>query len=86
LLGNTIKGVEALTIGGYLPEKRDADGARFSILAKPNVTSRSIQNAAGCAGRKLRGVKPGVPDVLVWYRGRSITIELKSRQGVCSPA
>jgi hypothetical protein len=26
------------------------------------------------------------PDVLVWYRGRTITIELKSRQGVCNPA
>jgi hypothetical protein len=23
---------------------------------------------------------------VVWYRGKSITIELKSRQGVCSPA
>jgi hypothetical protein len=34
--------------------------------------------------RKLRGIKPGVPDVLVWYRGRTITIELKSRYGVCS--
>ena len=34
--------------------------------------------------RKKRGVKPGVPDVLVWYRGKSITIELKSRRGQCS--
>jgi hypothetical protein len=36
--------------------------------------------------RKKRGVKPGVPDVLVWYRGESITIELKSRRGQCSPS
>jgi hypothetical protein len=36
------------------------------------------------AMRKKRGVKPGVPDVLVWYRGRSIAIELKSRRGQCS--
>jgi hypothetical protein len=27
-----------------------------------------------------------VPDVLVWYRGKSITIELKSRRGQCSPS
>jgi hypothetical protein len=36
--------------------------------------------------RKKRGVKPGVPDVLVWYCGKSITIELKSRRGQCSPS
>jgi hypothetical protein len=34
--------------------------------------------------RKRRGLKPGVPDCLVWYRGKSITIELKSRRGTCS--
>jgi hypothetical protein len=34
--------------------------------------------------RKKRGVKPGVPDVLIWYRGKSISIELKSRRGQCS--
>jgi hypothetical protein len=44
----------------------------------PSVTSGAM--------RKKRGVKPGVPDVLVWYRGRSITIELKSRRGQCSPS
>jgi len=38
------------------------------------------------AMRKKRGVKPGVPDVLVWYRGKSIAIELKSRRGQCSPS
>ena len=36
------------------------------------------------AMRKKRGVKPGCPDVLVWYRGKSITIELKSRRGHAS--
>jgi hypothetical protein len=36
------------------------------------------------AMRKKRGVKPGVPDVLVWHPGGSITIELKSRQRQCS--
>ena len=42
----------------------------------PSVTSGAM--------RKKRGVKPGVPDVLVWHRGKSITIELKSRRGQCS--
>lgn len=36
--------------------------------------------------RKRRGVKPGVPDVLVWYRGRSVSIEMKSPGGRCNPA
>jgi hypothetical protein len=36
--------------------------------------------------RKKRGVKPGVRDVLVWYHGKSIAIELKSRRGQCSPS
>jgi hypothetical protein len=44
----------------------------------PSVTSGAM--------RKKRGVKPGVPDVLVWYLGKSIAIELKSRRGQCSPA
>jgi hypothetical protein len=36
--------------------------------------------------RKRRGVKPGVPDTLVWYRRKSITIEMKSQAGRCSAA
>lgn len=36
--------------------------------------------------RKKRGVRPGIPDVLVWYCGQSITIELKSRHGQCTPS
>jgi hypothetical protein len=44
----------------------------------PSVTSGAM--------RKKRGVRPGVPDVLVWYHGQSITIELKSRRGQCSPS
>src|SRR5215471_16130082 len=34
--------------------------------------------------RRKRGVKPGVCDVLVWYRRRSIGIELKAPGGRCS--
>jgi hypothetical protein len=38
------------------------------------------------AMRKKRGVKPGVPDTLVWYCGKTIAIEMKSASGKCSPA
>ena len=34
--------------------------------------------------RKRRGCKAGVPDILILYRGKLITIELKSRRGQCS--
>jgi hypothetical protein len=36
--------------------------------------------------RKKRGVKPGLPDILVLNSGGLITIELKSRRGQCSPS
>jgi hypothetical protein len=49
------------------------------------ATDPVAASATGGAMRNKRGVKPGCPDVLVWYRGKSITIELKSRRGQCSP-
>jgi hypothetical protein len=48
------------------------------------ATDPVAASALSGAIRKQRGVKPGVPDVLVWYDGKSITIEMKSRQGKCS--
>jgi hypothetical protein len=36
--------------------------------------------------RRLRGLKAGLPDTWVVYRGKLITIELKSRQGKCTPS
>jgi hypothetical protein len=48
------------------------------------ATDPVAASATSGAMRKKRGVKPGVPDVLVWYPGGSITIELKSRRGQCS--
>jgi hypothetical protein len=54
------------------------------------ATDPVAPNALSGAIRKERGVKPGVPDVLVWYREASITksivVELKSRHGQCSPS
>jgi hypothetical protein len=38
-------------------------------------------SATAGAMRKKRGVQAGVPDTLVWYRGKSITIEMKSPGG-----
>ncbi len=35
---------------------------------------------------KAMGVKPGVPDIIVIYRGRVVAIELKSEKGQLSPA
>jgi hypothetical protein len=36
--------------------------------------------------RKRRGIRPGLPDTWVLHRGRSVTIEMKSRHGRCSPS
>jgi hypothetical protein len=38
------------------------------------------------AMRKKRGVKAGVPDTLVLHRGKLVGIEMKSRQGRCTPS
>ena len=35
---------------------------------------------------KAMGVKAGVPDIIVIYRGRVVCIELKAPGGTCSPA
>src|SRR5262245_23512856 len=49
------------------------------------ATDPVASSALSGAVRKQRGVKPGVPDILVLYRGKLIAIELKSRCGKCSP-
>ena len=50
------------------------------------ATDPVAPSAVSGAIRRQRGVQPGVPDVLVWYRGRSVALELKSSRGKCSPA
>lgn len=50
------------------------------------ATDPIATSAMSGAMRRLRGVKPGLPDTLVWHRRKSITIEMKSRQGRCSAA
>jgi hypothetical protein len=58
-------------------------GSCLHILDRDDPVAPSVTSGAM---RKKRAVKPGVPDVLVWYRGKSITIELKSGRGQCSPS
>jgi hypothetical protein len=36
--------------------------------------------------RRRRGVKAGLSDVIIWYRGRTYCIELKGPYGQCRPA
>jgi VRR-NUC domain len=48
------------------------------------ATDPVASSATAGAMRKKRGVQAGVPDTLVWYRGKSITIEMKSPGGKTS--
>jgi hypothetical protein len=56
------------------------DSSRTFWTATDPVAPSALSGAI----RKQRGVKPGVPDILVLYRGKLIAIELKSRGGKCS--
>jgi len=48
------------------------------------ATDPVASSAKSGAMRRRRGVKPGVPDILILHRGKLVTIELKSPQGRCS--
>jgi hypothetical protein len=71
---------EQVRLAGLLDKWLD-DTCSFATATDP-VTSSALSGWL----RKRRGVKAGVPDTLVWHRGKSITIEMKSRGGRCSPA
>jgi hypothetical protein len=71
---------EQVKLARLLDKWLDADCAFWT------ATDPVAASATSGAMRKKRGVKPGVPDVLVWYLGQSIAIELKSRRGQCSPS
>ena len=45
----------------------------------PSPASGARSSALAGAIRKARGVKPRVPDVLIWYHGKTVAIEPKSR-------
>jgi hypothetical protein len=52
-------------------------------FAVPNGGKRHAREAARMKGL---GVKAGVPDLCVVYRGRAAFLELKAKRGVMSPA
>lgn len=65
--------------------------AQFLSWALPDdVWFSSIGHGGGGAIRgailKSTGMKAGVPDILIVYRGRPVFIELKTDKGVLSPA
>jgi hypothetical protein len=50
------------------------------------ATDPVARSATAGAMRKRRGVKPGLSAVIIWYRGRTYSIELKGPYGQCRPA
>lgn len=50
------------------------------------IEHRNAKDAREGAMRKARGVKPGVPDILLCYGGALYCIEMKTRTGTLSPA
>ena len=71
---------EQVRLAGLLDKWLD-DTCSFATATDP-VTSSALSGWL----RRRRGVKAGTPDTLIWHRGKSITIEMKSRGGRCSPA
>jgi len=75
--------------GGEDYPARASEADASPALGRISTYDRSLPHSA-CYGHVAahhaceRGVKPGVPDDLVWYRGKSIGLELKSRRGRCS--
>jgi hypothetical protein len=71
---------EQVRLAGLLDKWLD-DTCSFATATDP-VTSSALSGWL----RRRRGVKAGTPDMLIWHRGKSIAIEMKSRGGRCSPA
>jgi hypothetical protein len=65
----------------YLLDRWLDDTCTFATATDPVAAS-----AMAGAMRRKRGVKAGVPDTWVVYRGKLVTIEMKSRAGKCSPS
>jgi len=49
-----------------------------------SIAQERKQSPVAGARLKARGCKPGIADVLIWFEGRFIAVELKSRDGVMS--
>ncbi len=57
------------------------DGTMWHAIDHANA-----RNAMAGAMRKARGVVAGIPDLMIYNRGRVIGVELKTRTGVLSAA
>jgi hypothetical protein len=64
----------------FLDVALPAEAVAFAV---PNGGKRHAREAARMKGL---GVKAGVPDLCVVYRGRAAFLELKAKRGVMSPA
>jgi hypothetical protein len=64
----------------YLDWALPDEGVAYAI---PNGGKRHAREAARMKGL---GVKAGVPDIGICYRGRALFVELKAKRGVVSPA
>lgn len=73
-------------------EKIQRDVAKFLDAALPtdavwwHTPNGGGRSKAEAGALKAQGVKPGVPDVVVFWRGKLICIELKAPGGYPSPA
>ena len=69
-----------ISVAGYLDLALPVGAVWFHIANQRQTSARM--------GAKLKrmGVKPGVPDICIIWRGRSIFIELKTPKGRTSPA
>lgn len=68
------------TVHQFLGPALPADAVHFAI---PNGLMRSRKAAARAQGE---GVRAGIPDLCIIWRGRAIFIELKAPKGVMSEA
>src|SRR4029077_2386016 len=67
------------SVHGYFQWALPADAIHFAI---PNGLMRSKKAAARAIGE---GVRAGIPDICIVYRGRAVFVELKTARGVMSP-
>ena len=57
------------------------------VASYPNEVRRSgVQAVAETNRRRSMGMKPGMPDLSVWWRGRALLLEVKAKRGSLLPS
>lgn len=57
------------------------------VASYPNEVRRSgVQAVAETNRRRSMGMKPGMPDLSVWWRGRVLLLEVKAKRGSLLPS